>query len=187
MKQDIEKSLHILKSGGTLCYPTDTIWGIGCDATNEEAVNKIFSIKNRNAPVPLIILVDSDAMVERYVQDPPEIAFDIIELSQKPITVIFEKGINLPSNVIGADGSIGIRVCKEPFVQELIQKFRRPIISTSANIHGEPAPDYYDEISEEILSGVDYIVTYRQDDRTAFSASSIVKINNNAECTIIRK
>jgi len=187
MKQDIEKSVHILKSGGTLCYPTDTIWGIGCDATNEESINKIFSIKNRNASVPLIILVDSDAMVERYVQDPPEIAFDIIELSSKPVTIIFEKGINLPENVMAADGSIGIRVCKEPFVKELIHRLRRPIISTSANIHGEALPNYYDEISDDILSQVDYVVTYRQNDRTAFSASSIIKINNDAECTIIRK
>ncbi|MFO7867809.1 MAG: L-threonylcarbamoyladenylate synthase [Bacteroidales bacterium] len=187
MKRDIDQSLRILKNGGTLCYPTDTIWGIGCDATNEDAVAKIYTIKQRTSSFPLIILTDTDAMVERYVQDPPEIAFELIELSEKPITIIFEKAIHLPENVTAADGSIAIRVCKEPFVQNLIHAFRRPIISTSANIHGEPSPQFFDDISDSVLSQIDHIVEYKQTDRTVNTPSSIIKINNNGECTIIRK
>lgn len=186
MKEDISNALTVLRNGGTLCYPTDTIWGIGCDATNTEAIEKIFTLKQRTSSMPLLILVDSAAMLERYVENPPEVAFDIIELSEKPVTIIFEKGINLPSNILSADGSIGIRVSREAFTQQLIQQFRRPIVSTSANIHGKPSPQFYDQISETILETVDYVVSYRQNDRNMQEVSSIIKLTNTGVCTIIR-
>lgn len=187
MQEDISHSLDILKKGGTIVYPTDTIWGLGCDATNEIAVRKIFQIKQRTESVPLLVLVDSIAMLERYVIDMPEIAVDLIELSEKPITIIFEKARNLPINVVAADGSIGIRVTKERFTSELITKLRRPIISTSANIHGQPSPQYFKEISQEIISSVDYVVQYRQNDTSKQKASSIIKLMNNGVITVIRE
>ena len=186
MNEDIKNALAVLRNGGTLCYPTDTIWGVGCDATNADAIKKIYALKQRTASMPLLILVDSAAMLERYVENPPEVAFDIIELSEKPVTIIFEKGINLPANLLSADGSIGIRVSREAFTQQLIQQFRRPIVSTSANFHGKQSPQFYDQISETIIENVDYVVSYRQDDRSPQEASSIIKLTNAGVCTIIR-
>lgn len=187
MKEDIQKALQVLKDGGTILYPTDTVWGLGCDATNPEAVSKIFSIKNRNEKVPLLILVNSIAMLERYVEDAPEIAFDLIEISEKPVTVIFEKAKFLPENVVAANGSIGIRVTNEEFTNELITQFRRPIISTSANIHGEPTPQFFDEISLEIKDRVDYSVSYRQNDMEPKVASSLIEIKNDGQIKVLRK
>lgn len=187
MIEDIKNALSVLRSGGIVCYPTDTIWGIGCDATNAKAIEAIYTLKQRTETMPLLILVDSEAMLERYVENPPEIAFELFELSEKPITIIFEKAINLPENLIGKDGSIGIRICREPFTQQLIQQFRKPIVSTSANIHSKPNPQYYDQIPETILTQVDYVVSHRRDDRSPQQASSIIKLTNSGICTIIRK
>ncbi|HON53370.1 MAG TPA: L-threonylcarbamoyladenylate synthase [Bacteroidales bacterium] len=187
MKEDIEKSLDVLYAGGIFLYPTDTVWGLGCDATNEVAVKKIYAAKQRNEQVPLLVLVNSIAMLERYVEEVPQVAYDIIELSEKPITIVFEKGKNLAKNCLNSDGSIGIRVTNEQFTNQLITRFKRPIISTSANIHGQPTPSIFNEISIEIKSAVDYIVKYRQNDVSPTQASSIIKIKNNSEITIIRK
>ena len=187
MQLDIQKSVEVLKSGGTLLYPTDTIWGLGCDATNAHAIQKIFAIKQRSESVPLLVLVDSIAMLERYVIEMPMIADDLIELSEKPITIIFEKARYLPDTLIAADGSIGIRVTKEAFSLELIRKFRRPIVSTSANIHGQPSPSFFKDISDDIKKSVDYVVSYRQNDTSKQKASSIIRLQNNGVITIIRE
>lgn len=186
MQEDIKKSFETLQSGGTILYPTDTIWGIGCDATNANAIKKIFTIKKRSEGVPFIVLVDSVAMLERYVTEMPDVAYDLIDLSEKPITIIFDKAKNLPDDVIAEDGSIGIRVTTDPFNKQLIQKLRRPIVSTSANFHGSPAPEFFKQIDKEIKAAVDYVVLHRQSETIKGQASSIIKLKNNGEITIIR-
>lgn len=187
MKEDIKKCCEILRAGGTILYPTDTIWGIGCDATNAEAVDKVFKLKNRDGNIPLLVLVNSVAMLERYVEDMPQIAYDLIDCATTPMTIIFEKARNLPTNLVGQDGSIGIRVTNEAFTDQLIQQFHKPIVSTSANIHGAPTAQFFQEIDSQIITSVDYVVNYRQNDTKKSKASKIIKLSNNGQITIIRK
>lgn len=187
MKEDLKKCCEVLRAGGTILYPTDTIWGIGCDATNADAVDKVFKLKNRDGNIPLLVLVNSVAMLERYVEDMPQIAYDLIDCATTPMTIIFEKARNLPANLVGQDGSIGIRVTNEAFTDQLIQQFHKPIVSTSANIHGAPTAQFFKEIDTQIVSSVDYVVNYRQDDVTKAKASKIIKLSNNGQITIIRK
>lgn len=187
MKEDVKKCCEILKTGGTILYPTDTIWGLGCDATNAEAVNKIFTIKNRAGDIPLLVLVNSVAMLERYVVDMPQVAYDLIDCATSPLTIIFDQARNLPENLIGKDGSIGIRVTNEAFTDNLIQQFHKPIVSTSANIHGNPSPEFYKDIDNQIIDSVDYVVNYRQNDMKKSKPSQIIKLGNNGQITIIRK
>lgn len=187
MKEDIKKCCEILRAGGTILYPTDTIWGIGCDATNAEAVDKVFKLKNRDGNIPLLVLVNSVNMLERYVEDMPQIAYDLIDCATTPMTIILEKAKNLPTNLVGQDGSIGIRVTNEAFTDQLIQQFHKPIVSTSANIHGAPTAQFFQEIDNQIIASVDYVVKYRQDDQTKAKASKIIKLSNNGQITIIRK
>jgi L-threonylcarbamoyladenylate synthase len=185
--EDIRNSLKILKEGGVILYPTDTIWGLGCDATNNEAVEQIFSIKSRNDSKSLVILVDSEAMLGRYVKDIPEIALDLIEVSETPITIIYPKAKNLASAVPAEDGSVGIRVCMDEFCNELIGRFRKPLVSTSANISGEPSPSHFMEISDKIIQAVDYVVEYKREDRQKRLPSPVIKIEHNGVIKIIRK
>jgi L-threonylcarbamoyladenylate synthase len=187
MHDDIKKSLEVLKSGGVILYPTDTIWGIGCDATNIEAVQRIYKIKKREDSKSMLVLMENPALLERYVDDVPEIAWDLVEISTTPLTVIYSNAKNLATNLIALDGSIGIRFTKETFTSQLIQRFRKPIVSTSANISGEKSPAFFNEISEEIKSQVDYIVEYRQDDVTPATPSSIIKLGSGGRIEIIRK
>jgi L-threonylcarbamoyladenylate synthase len=187
MHDDIKKSLEVLKSGGVILYPTDTIWGIGCDATNKEAVQRIYKIKKREDSKSMLVLMENPALLERYVDDVPEIAWDLVEISTTPLTVIYSNAKNLATNLIALDGSIGIRFTKETFTSQLIQRFRKPIVSTSANISGEKSPAFFNEISEEIKSQVDYIVEYRQDDVTPATPSSIIKLGSGGRIEIIRK
>jgi len=187
MHDDIKKALEVLKSGGIILYPTDTIWGIGCDATNEKAVEKIYKIKNREDSKSMLVLMENPALLERYVTEVPEIAWDLIEIATTPLTIIFSKAKNLAKNLIAEDGSIGIRFTKEAFSSQLLQRFRRPLVSTSANISGEKSPAYFDEISEEIRNQVDYVVEYRQDDHTPSQPSSIIKLGVGGQIEIIRK
>lgn len=187
MKDDIKKCCEVLRSGGTILYPTDTIWGIGCDATNAEAVEKVYTIKKRNGNIPLLVLVNSVAMLERYVVDMPQIAYDLIDCATSPMTIIFDKARNLPENLLGEDGSIGIRVTSESFTDQLIQQFRKPIVSTSANIHGAPTAQFFQEVDTQIVDGVDYVVNYRQNDTKKAKASQIIKLSNSGLITIIRK
>lgn len=184
---DIINALKVLRAGGVILYPTDTVWGLGCDATNALAVQKIFAIKQRDDSKSLIILVNSGSMLERYVTDPPEVALQMAELSQKPLTIVYDRGRSLAAGVASADGSVGVRICSDPFCDELITAFRKPIVSTSANISGTDAPALFDEISEEVISAADYVCLYRQYDRSRSSASSVIKISANGAIKILRE
>ena len=175
---DIEPCLRVLREGGLILYPTDTIWGIGCDATNEEAVKKVYSLKKRNDEKALIVLVADERDVLQYTAAPDLAVFDYLEMQKKPTTVIYEGAIGLAANLVGSDGSIGIRICKEPFCKHLIKRFRKPIVSTSANISGAPVAKFFADISPEIRKGVDYIVEYRQEDSSSASPSSVIRWQN---------
>lgn len=187
MNEDIKKAFDVLVSGGLILYPTDTIWGIGCDATNKEAVKKVYELKKRVDSKALIVMVDSTAKLDFYVEEVPELAIDLSEMSEKPLTIIYDSGRNLASNLLAEDGSIAIRVTEERFSNELCKRFRKAIVSTSANVSGKPAPQCFAEIDEEIINGVDYVVTYRQDETTPAKASSIIKLKNDGEIKIIRE
>lgn len=187
MQEDIKKAIDIMRKGGIIAYPTDTIWGIGCDATNESAVAKIYKLKQRLETKSMIVLLGDSCELERYVDVVPEIAYQLIEVTDKPLTIIYDNGINLAPNLINADKSIGIRVTSEAFSKELCNRFHKPIVSTSANISGKPSPQNFSEIDKEILDGVDYVVRYRQDDNTQAQPSSIIKISESGEFKIIRK
>jgi L-threonylcarbamoyladenylate synthase len=187
MQNDIKKALEVLKSGGVILYPTDTIWGLGCDATNPEAVQKIYEIKKREDSKSMLVLMENPALLERYVDEVPEVAWELVEISTTPLTVIYPGAKNLAANLIAGDGSVGIRFTKEEFTSRLLQRFRRPIVSTSANISGEKAPAFFDEISEDIKEQTDYIVEYRQDDVIPSQPSSIIKLGPGGQIDIIRK
>jgi L-threonylcarbamoyladenylate synthase len=185
--EDIKESLNALRKGGIILYPTDTIWGLGCDPTNESAVNSIFRLKSREENKSLIILADGISMIERYVKDVPEIAFELIEVSDTPLTIIYPSGKNLAPGVCSEDGSIAIRICNEEFCSELISRFRKPIVSTSANFSGKLSPANFSEIDANLISKVDFVVKYRQDDRSKNSSSPVIKINKDGTIAIIRK
>ena len=187
MHDDLKKAAEILKTGGVILYPTDTIWGIGCDATNPKVVQRIYDIKKREDSKSMLVLMENPALLDRYVDDIPEVAWELVEISTTPLTVIYPKAKNFAPNLIAADGSIGIRFTKEKFTSQLLQRFRRPLVSTSANISGEKAPAFFDEISDEIKNQVDYIVKYRQDDFTLAKPSSIIKLGSGGKIEIIRK
>jgi L-threonylcarbamoyladenylate synthase len=187
MLNDIKNAVDVLRSGGVILYPTDTIWGIGCDATNPEAVARIYQIKKREDSKSMLVLMENPALLERYVNDVPEVAWDLVEISTTPLTVIYPGAKNMAANLIAEDGSIGIRFTKEEFTAKLLQRFRRPIVSTSANISGQKSPACFDEISEEIKGQVDYIVKYRQDDIHPAQPSSIIKLWPGGRIDIIRK
>ncbi len=186
-EEDIKKSLDTLRNGGVILYPTDTVWGLGCDATSQSAVDKIFKIKSRDEGKSLLLLVSTEQMIDRYVNEIPEIAYQLIEVTDTPLTIIYPGGKNLASGVCAADGSVGIRICQDDFCNELISRFRKPIISTSANFSGKPTPGNFDEIDESLIEKVEYIVKYRQDDRQKHNASPVIKIGLNGTIQIIRK
>ncbi|HCE57666.1 MAG TPA: threonylcarbamoyl-AMP synthase [Prolixibacteraceae bacterium] len=187
MIDDIKKALEVLKNGGVILYPTDTIWGIGCDATNEAAVQRIYQIKKRADSKSMLVLMENPALLDRYVAEVPEIAWDLVEVATTPLTVIYPGAKNLAKNLVAEDGSVGIRFTKEAFTIQLLQRFRRPIVSTSANVSGEKSPAVFAEISEEIKNQVDYMVEYRQDDNTPAQPSSIIKLGAGGQIEIIRK
>lgn len=187
MQYDIKNALEVLNSGGIILYPTDTIWGIGCDATNAKAVERIYEIKKRADSKSMLVLMENPALLDRYVEDVPDVAWDLVEIATTPLTVIYPGAKNLAHNLIAEDGSIGIRFTKEEFTSKLLQRFRRPLVSTSANISGEKSPAFFDEISDEIKGVVDYIVNYRQEDKTATKPSSIIKLGPGGRIDIIRK
>lgn len=188
MREDVKAALEVLRNGGVILYPTDTIWGLGCDATNVVAVQRIYSIKQRSDNKSMIILVDHPGRIQGYVNDIPEIAFEVMEMTDSPLTVILEGAKNLAANVINADdSSVGIRVAREPFCQQLIQQFKKPIVSTSANISGQASPAIFSEIVPEIIQSVDYVVNYRQDDITRKKPSGIIKIGKNSSVKVIRE
>ncbi len=187
MKQEIENALKVLREGGIILYPTDTVWGIGCDATNESAVAKVNEIKGRSADKSLIILLDNDNNLQSYVTEIPDVAYELIEYAENPLTIIFSGAKNLAKNVINGDGTIGIRVVKHKFCEQLIQRFRKPIVSTSANLSGQPTPRYFDEISDEIINAVDYVVDFEQELSEVKKPSTIIKLGPTGQFEFIRR
>ncbi len=186
-ENDIESSLKVINAAGLILYPTDTIWGIGCDATDSEAIKKVYALKNREEKKSLIILVGSIAMLEKYVDNPSPELLSFIASAQKPTTAIFKNAINLPSVLINEDGSIAVRIPKDDFCVSLVQEFKKPLVSTSANISGEPSPQNFNEVSDKIKSGVDYIVQHRQHDISKKLPSAIIKLNDKQEVEFIRR
>ena len=176
-----------MSEGGVILYPTDTIWGIGCDATNEDAVRRVYEIKQRQDSKAMLVLVDSSVKVDFYVQDVPEVAWDLIDLADKPLSIIYSGARNLAANLLAEDGSVGIRVTNEDFSKRLCQQFRKAVVSTSANISGQPSPRNFSEISEEVKSAVDYIVGYRQEEMSNPKPSSIIKLDKGGVIKIIRE
>lgn len=178
--------IEILKNGGTILYPTDTIWGIGCEATNTEAIQKIYDIKKRDANKSMIILVESEKRLQDLV-DVPAMAWEIIDLSEKPVTIIYESPKGLPKELLAEDGSIGIRLVKDDFCKKLITKLNKPLVSTSANLSGDKSPMKYSDISKEIVEAVDFVVEENRERVSQFSGSSIIKIWNDGRIKVIRE
>ena len=175
-----------MAAGGLILYPTDTIWGIGCDATNEEAVRRVYELKRRSDHKAMLLLMDSSAKLNYYVQEVPDVAWDLIELADSPLTVIYSGARNVAPNLLAEDGSVSIRITQEEFSHKLCERFRKPLVSTSANVSGEPSPANFSEISATIKAGVDYIVRYRQDDLSKAAPSHIIKLGAGGLVKIIR-
>jgi L-threonylcarbamoyladenylate synthase len=185
-KNDVEKCLTVLQNGGIILYPTDTVWGIGCDATNENAVAKIYALKNRIESKSMIILMAEEAEILHYTSPQTNQVFDYLKGIHKPVTVIYPNAKNLAKNIINTDGTVAIRIVKDEFCKELINSFGKPIVSTSANVSGYPTPGLFSDIDVLIKSGVDYVVHYRQDDDEPKSPSTIIKIKDDGNIEIIR-
>ena len=186
-ENDIQKAVKVMREGGVILYPTDTVWGIGCDATNPAAVEKVYKIKKRTDSKALICLVDSDARLQRYVRNVPDVAWDIFDLATKPTTIVLEGAVNLAPNLIAEDGTVALRITKEPFSKELCYRFQKAIVSTSANLSGMvPALNYCD-IDPELLDAVDYVCTSRRQEKKPHEPSSIIKLTPEGLISIIRK
>ena len=186
MIQEINHCIEILKAGKLILYPTDTIWGIGCDATNEEAVKQVYSLKNRDDSKALVCLVAHQAMLERYVKEVPDVAYDIMDFATKPTTIVFDEPIGVAKNLVADDNTLAIRVASDMFCQRMIQKFGKPIVSTSANISGQPTPKDFQSISPKILKGVDYVANLPLENQKA-PPSSIIKLSNDGQVKVIRE
>ncbi len=187
MREDIHNALATIKQGGIILYPTDTVWGLGCDATNAEAVQKIYDIKLREESKSMIMLLDNDNKIPLYVKEVPNMAWDLLDLSDKPLTIIYPGAKNLAKNLINEDGSVGIRVTHDTFCNKLIYQLRKPLVSTSANISGKPAPAIYSEIDDYIISQADYVVKWRQEQKKKRPPSGIIKIGMSGEISVLRK
>jgi len=183
---EIKKSLEVLSNGRVILYPTDTVWGIGCDACNRGAIECIYTIKQRKEAKSMLVLVDGEDMLSDYMEEVPGIALRIMDEATRPLTIIYPKARNLPDNLVADDGSIGIRIVNDPFCRQLIRAFGKPIVSTSANISGEPTPSTFEAISSNIKAAVDHIVVWRQDDRKPATASSIIQITKDGNYIKIR-
>lgn len=184
---DIEKCLEVLSAGGVILYPTDTVWGIGCDAGNEAAVAKIYALKNRNEAKSMIILLADEKDIPLYTEQQNLTVFDYIKGIEKPTTVIYEQAKNLAPNLLASDGSVGIRIVRDPFCKALITAFGKPVVSTSSNVSGYPSPLVFNDIDIKIKDGVDYIVRHRQDDMQPASPSTVIRLNNNGSITVLRQ
>lgn len=185
MQNELNDCLKVLQSGGVILFPTDTIWGLGCDATDQKAVSKVFDLKKRDKQKPLVILLFDENRLFDYVKEVPDVAFDLIDLSDDPLTIIYSNAKNLADDVIAEDGSVAIRICKSDACSDLLKKFRKPIVATSANISDKKAPSDFNDISTELVDNVDFI--YNSDYRNRNSkASQIIKINNDSTFKIIR-
>lgn len=185
-RDDIRQAVEVMNKGGIILYPTDTIWGIGCDATNPEAVKRVYDIKHRNDAKALITLIDSEAKLEAYVTNVPEVAWQLIEVAERPLTIIYDGARNLAPNLLAEDGSAGIRITREEFSKNLCMRMRRAIVSTSANISGEPSPKCFADISPDIINAVDYVCTSRRNEDKNPPASNIIKLGAGGEVKVIR-
>ena len=201
-KSDLEEAVRVLRAGGVIVYPTDTVWGIGCDATNEEAVRRVYALKRRADSKSMLVLLDASGKLQGYVEEVPEMAWELLECTSplqlplqggrentehiRPLTIIYPRGKNLARNLLAEDGSVGIRITREPFSKALCERLRRPIVSTSANISGEPAAKTFHQISEAVLEQADYVCLYRRDDEEEKEPSSIIKLGLHNEIEIIR-
>lgn len=189
--EDIQKEVHnafeVIKEGGIILYPTDTVWGIGCDANNPEAVKKVYQLKQRAESLSMLVLVNGDRLMHRVFNNIPEVAWDILEFATKPTTLILDNPRYVAKEIVSADDSLGVRIVTEPFCFKLIERMKSPLVSTSANISGKPTPLNFKEIDPAIIAGVDYVVNLRQADEKALKPSAIIKLKNNAQVTIIRK
>ena len=185
MQEEISKAYEVLKEGGIILYPTDTVWGIGCDATNAEAVEKVFQLKERKDNKALICLVSDDRMLSKYIKEIPKVAYDIFDVSEDPITIIYDDAQNLAENLMAEDKSIGIRIPHDDFCFQLIRRFGKPVVSTSANVSGKPTPKSFKEIAPHILKGVDYVVNLHRE-KVCIKPSSIIKLSANGKVKIIR-
>ncbi|MDE5877966.1 MAG: threonylcarbamoyl-AMP synthase [Muribaculaceae bacterium] len=183
---DLQQAVAVMQRGGIILYPTDTVWGIGCDATNPEAVEKIFRLKKRAEAKSMLVLVESEAALERTVANVPDVAWQLIEAAVHPITIIYDKGVGVAPALLAKDGSLGVRITSEPFSAALCRRLRRPVVSTSANVSGQPAPALFRQIAPEIIEGVDYVVRFRRNDNTAPSPSNIIKLSDSGVVKVIR-
>lgn len=186
IQNDIAAAVETLKQGGVILYPTDTVWGIGCDATNAEAVQKIYDIKRRAEAKSMLALVDSEEMLQKWVRNVPDTAWEFIDIYTTPLTIIYDKPKRVAKNLTAEDGSLGIRITSDPFCQELCRRLKRPLVSTSANISGTPTARHFRDISPEILNAVDYVVKHRQDDLSDALPSDIIKISDSETVKFIR-
>lgn len=185
-KADLDTALAVLRRGGIILYPTDTVWGIGCDATNAEAVARIYQLKQRADAKSMLVLVDSLVALERIIPEVPSVAYDLIELATRPLTIVYDEAVGVADNLVAGDGSLGVRVTREAFSSTLCRLLRRPMVSTSANLSGMPTPATYSAISAEIIQGVDYVVSYRRDDKRVAPPSQIIKLGKGGEVAILR-
>lgn len=186
-REDLEMAVKVMREGGVILYPTDTVWGLGCDAGCEEAVKRIFDVKRRSDSKSMLVLVDSEAKLNYYVEEVPDVAYDLMDLSEKPVTIIYDGARRLAPQLIAEDGSVGIRVTHEAFSRDLCMRMKGAVVSTSANISGEQAPAVFPEISAEIVGAVDYVVKYRRDDLSRSKPSSIVKLGRGGLVKVIRE
>jgi L-threonylcarbamoyladenylate synthase len=187
MKDDIQKALEVLKRGGVILFPTDTHWSLGCDATNKDAVARLLQVKKKEPGNRLLLLMENPALLERYVADVPDIAWDLAEISTTPLTMVFSNPRNLPENVVARDGTVGIRFTREDFSRELVQRFRRPVLASSANYSGMQSPSVFLDVDDDIRNAADYVVAFRQDDPSPAVSSSIIRLGAGGRIDIIRE
>ena len=187
LRDEVAKALKVVQEGGIILYPTDTIWGIGCDATNTEAVKRIFKLKQRDEAKSMIILLDTENKLESYIKEVPAIAYDLIEFAENPLTLVMPAARNISPALIAEDGSVGIRVAKHEFCQQLIQRLRKPLVSTSANISGRPSPQNFGEIDQEIIDGVDYVVDLEQHSTELKKASTVMRLQPDGRFEFLRR
>jgi len=187
LKDEVNRALKVLQEGGIILYPTDTIWGIGCDATNTDAVKKIYQLKQREESKSMIVLIDSEVKLPSYITEVPDIAYDLIEYAEHPLTLVMPGARNISAALIAEDGSVGIRVSSHPFCQQLIQRLRKPLVSTSANISGRPSPEYFSKIDDDIVNGVDYVVDIDQHSTEIKRPSTIMRLAPNGSFEFIRR
>lgn len=183
---DVDRACKVMQEGGIVVYPTDTIWGIGCDATNADAVARVYEIKRRADHKALITLVPDAGWVERYVEEVPDVAWELLDVAVDPMTIVYDRGKNVATNLMGEDGSIGLRVTSEFYSRELCRRLRKPVVSSSANVSGDPSPMCFAEISKEILNAADYVAMYRRDDKGGIKASTVIRLGAGGLIKILR-